>query len=682
MSYPVIRRFFLFWCALLFASFILVGRAECGGLVYAFPPELRGEFFPVARISILSSETFVTIQDDAEEHSVQQTFMNDNEFPLESVYIFPLPINRTEGDIRVFIDGVSQNFTVLDGQSLQKLVRDIVQKHRDHDLLELWGERAIIVRQIHMESRETKTLRILFRNSSAAESEMENLRITTMGERYSRGPVKDFTIWVKFKSARSIRSNLSMTHDIVVTRENPYRGLVSVKESNSRITRDFELLTTFGGSEFNLRLLNQECAENRNYFMLMLEPPVSVFQKRSVQTDMDVAFLVDSSGSVGASQLDVSKSMVLHGIERLRESDKFNLISFNSRVKKYSGKFINATAENKSRAHAFMNEIEVGGGSDLFNPILNALESFNSRKRSGAIILFTDCRPTVGVTNIDSLIDNIRKLNKFRSRIFIISVGNNPNILMIEKLSTQTGGKLISPSNHDSAQSVMERVFNEISSPTVTDVSVEYSDIYPEETFPESLLGATGNETFFILGNYDKSRSSGGKITAKVKIQGKTRVSSRMLGNGNSVNETIRLDLLWAMRKFGKLLERESQRSDPQTLERLAIISRSFGFVDPFQKPGTGRNLAETIWSFNTSFVPLRVIAPEFRHVKDRLFRLTSGRWVDTAFRSNMPSVNFEAFSNEYFDALEKEPELAKAFCLGPSVTVVKNGKAIITSGD
>lgn len=681
MSYPVIRRFFLFWCAILFASFIFVGRAECGGLVYAFPPELRGEFFPVARISILSSETFVSIQDVSEEHSVQQTFMNDNEFPLESVYIFPLPANRSEHDIRVSIDGVSQNFTILEVPDLQKLVRNIVQKHRDHELLELWGERAIIVRHIHLESRETKILRILFRNSRVREAETENIRITTIGERYSKGPVKDFSIWVKFKSGRYLRSNLSMTHQIAVTRESPNRGLISVKERNNRITGDFELLTTFGGSEFNLRVLNQECADNRNYFMLMLEPPVSVFQKRPGQTDMDVAFLVDSSGSIGASQLDASKAMILHGIERLRESDKFNLLSFNSRLKKYSGKFINATVENKSRAHSFIDEIEVGGGSDLFNPILNALESFNSRKRSGAIVLFTDCRPTVGVTNVDFLIDNIRKLNKFRSRIFIISVGDNPNILMMEKLSTQTGGKLITPSSHDSAQSVMERVFNEISSPTVTDASVEYSDIYPEETFPESLLGAMGHETFFILGNYDKSRSSGGKITAKVKIQGKTRVSSRLLSSDSPINDTVRLDLLWAMRKFGKLLERESLKTDPQTLEKLAVMSRTFGFVNPFQKPGTGKNLAETIWTFNTSFVPSRVMAPEFRHVKDHLFRLTGGRWVDNAFRSNMPSLNLEAFSDEYFDVLEKDPELAKAFCLGPSVTVARNGKAIITGG-
>ena len=36
--------------------------------------------------------------------------------------------------------------------------------------------------------------------------------------------------------------------------------------------------------------------------------------------------------------------------------------------------------------------------------------------------------------------------------------------------------------------------------------------------------------------------------------------------------------------------------------------------------------------------------------------RLTGGRWVDNAFRSNMPSLNLEAFSDEYFDVLEKEP--------------------------
>ncbi len=649
--------------------------------MYAFPPELRGELFPVARISILSSETFVSVQDSTEEHSILQSFMNDNEFPLESVYIFPLPANTTQHDIRVFIDGISNHFTVMDRQALRKLLKDIVQRHRDHELLELWGERAIIVRPIHMESRETKTLRISYKNSRQDETEMEILRITTIGERYSKGPVRDFNIWVKFNTRRSLRSNLSMTHQINVTRENPNRGLITVKERNTRVTGDFELLTTFGGSEFNLRLLTQECPENQNYFMLMLEPPVSVFNKRSVQAEMDVTFLIDSSGSIGASHLNSSKSMVMYGIERLRESDKFNVLSFNSKVRKYSGKFMNATVENKSRLPVFLDEIEVGGGSDLFNSILNALEFFNSRKRSGAIILFTDGRPTVGVTNVDSLIENIRKLNKFRSRIFIISVGETPNILMMEKLSSQTGGKVITPLDHESAQDVMEKVFSAMPTPSVTDLSVEYSDVYPEETFPEAIFGSAGHDTLYVLGNYDKSSVPGARITAKVKIQGKTKVSSKPLKNGNLQHDPIRLDLLWGMRKFGKLLERESQKNDPQTSEKLSMMSKTFGFVDPFKTRGAGRHPGETIWKFTTYFVPSKVIDPEYRIVKDRLFRLAAGRWVDTGFKSNMSSLSLESFSEEFFNTLEQDPDLAKAFCLGPSVTVIKSGIAIMTNG-
>ncbi len=649
--------------------------------MYAFPPELRGEFFPVARISILSSETFVSIHDSSVEHSIIQSFTNDNEFPLESVYIFPLPANTNEHDIRVFIEGIPNHFTVLDVQSLQKFLKDIGQKHRDHELLELWGDRAVIVRPIHMESRESKTLRICYGSSRNDETEMENLRITTIGERYSKGPVRDFAIWVKFKTSKSLRSNLSVTHQINVTRESPNRGLVTLKERNSRVTRDFELLTTFGGSDFNLRLLTQEFPENRNYFMLMLEPPVSVFYKRSGQAEIDVAFVIDSSGSIGASQLKSSKSMVMSGIERLRESDKFNIISFNSKVRKYSGKFINATTENKSLLPVFMDEIEVGGGSDLFNSILNALELFNSRKRSGAIILFTDGRPTVGVTNVDSLNDSIRKLNKFRSRIFTISLGDAPNILMMEKLSSQTGGKVITPLNHESSQDVMEKVFGAISTPGVTDVSVEYSDIYPEETFPESLLGATGHDTLYVLGNYDKSSAPGARITAKVKTQGKTKVSSRPLQNGNAQTEPIRLDYLWGMRKFGKLLEKESQKNDPQTSERLSMMSKTFGFIDPLQIRGSGKHSGEAIWNFSNSFVPSKVIAPEYRIVRDRLFRLTAGRWIDAGLKSNMSSVSLESFSDEFFNTIEQYPDLAKAFSLGPLVTVIKNGIAIMTNG-
>jgi hypothetical protein len=58
-----------------------------------------------------------------------------------------------------------------------------------------------------------------------------------------------------------------------------------------------------------------------------------------------------------------------------------------------------------------------------------------------------------------------------------------------------------------------------------------------------------------------------------------------------------------------------------------------------------------------------------------------NGTWVDSSFRAGMPTREFAAFGEEFFSLLEKEPELAKYFCLGPQVTFTMSGVAISCRG-
>ncbi len=675
------KKLFFIFLLTTFTFLVFTEPADCGGLLFAFPPELEGEIFPVARMSVVSSDTFVLITDKAEERSIAQTFLNDNEFPLESIYILPLPENVSETGVEVYLDGIPTQFTVMNEKEVKTLLRSILQKYGDHDLLDLWGERAIVVRPINIDSREEKTLKAHYKTSRESGKDVEVLKVTTSGERYSLGPVGDFSVRVKFRTDKSLRTSLSMTHQINVTRETPNRRLVSVNERNNRIYSDFELLTTFGGTDFNLRIINQEGTDSRNYFLLMLEPPLGRFDRQAHQSDLDVVFLVDSSGSLGHSRLTSAKSMVLSGIESLRESDRFNVMVFNSRVKKLSGKLMNATTGSKGQVPAFLDRTEPGGGSDLFNSILVALDSFRSRKRSGVIILLTDGRPTVGITNIDSLVENIRRLNKYKSRIYVVAVGNHPNIHAMEKLSNATGGKLVISSDEESAQAAITQLFRVMLGTGASDVAVEYSDLYPDETFPDLLPPMTGHETLYVIGNYEKSYFQKGKITAKAKIEGKVRTAMKTLVSGKFIEDVTQLDVLWAMRKFGKLLERELLKNLSQNAERVSVMSKNYGFINPLEHRGDNNYLGEDIWAFTNSFLTSKVISPDHKLVQGRLFRLSRGRWTDVSYKPNMPSINLVPFSKEFFEALEKNPELAKAFSVGPNVTVVKDGLAIMTTG-
>lgn len=671
------KRFIRAFLMLLCLFFSQTEQADCGGLLYAFTPEMKGEFFPVARLSIKSSHNFVSVSDSVLEYNLAQTFVNDNEFPLESLYILPISKDVPDSGIVVDIDGKPADFRVLGGPALQELVKRLVQKNNDYELLELWGERALVIRPIYIEALQGKTIGIRYQTPHAVKDDLLNLKITLIGERYSLGPVEDLAIRVKFKMKDNVRTSLCSSHTITVTKEGPNRRLVAVREFNRKTTEDFNLITTFSGTEFNLRILNQNGIAGKNYFMLMLEPPTDFATSLPDRPDLDAVFLVDTSGSIGPVGLSFAKAMVLSAFERFRDSDRINIMSFGSSTRKFSRKLLHSSKENKEKAATFVNGLETGGGSDLFNPLLSALESFNTRKRAGTVILLSDGRPTVGVTSFDGLYENIRKVNKYKSRIFVVGLGERSNIVMMDRLATATGGKLISTSYNDPVHGVLDRVFSEILAPNISDVSIDYQDIAPEDIFPDSLRNMNGTDTFFVCAGYEKSSFASGKIVAKARIKGKIKSSTRAMSSSNTLVKSNWIENVWAMRKAGRLADRESIRNDTRAHERLSSLCSTYGFVNPIQNNPGNRSSGDDLWNFVGSFIPGKVMSPEYRNVEDRLFRLVKGTWVDASFRAGMPTREIAAFGEEFFSLLAKEPELGKYFCLGPQVTVTRNGAAI-----
>ncbi len=656
---------------------IHLGEAQSGGVLFVYPPEMKGEFFPIARLSIKSSDSFVVVSDKSLEFNFCQTFENDNEFPLQSIFILPILDEGAKSEIEVSIDDKSTDYQFLDKLSTQTIVRKLTQEHSDHDLLSIWGHESIVVKSIYLEARERKNIRVRYISKQPKIGDLLTLKVSLIGERYSLGPIDEINVRVKFKIGQSVRTSLSPSHRITTVQEGPFRKLVTFRGKAKKILQDFELLTTLGGTTFDVRALVENGAQSKNYFLLMLEPSPSMANVPSQKSDLDVVFLIDSSGSLSPDHLGFVKSLVINALDRLSDSDKINLISFNSNIKKFSPRFVVASKEHKTLAKSFVTNLQASGGSDLLNGILSALELFNMRKRGGVIIMFTDGRPSVGVTNFDVMAETIKRLNKYRSRFFIVNNGDRPNVFMMDKLSSQIGGTSFNLSEDHPVDEIVGKLISQVSTPNLSEISVEYQEMLRGEIYPDSIPGISANETVCVVGNYDKSPSSADKIVAKVKFRGKTRSASISLTKANFRNESRWIETLWAMRKLGRMVEAEQHKYDSQNFDSISRFCDTYGFVNPFAGSESRRRFPEIMWNLVNSFVPQDVMHPYYRLIGDRLLKLSDGSWRDIDFKSGMPELKLLAFSNDFFSLLEKESELSKFFCLGPAVTVVRKGLAI-----
>ena len=185
------------------------------------------------------------------------------------------------------------------------MLRKLTVSMKDPSLLGLAGASVVVVQPVHIGVRQQKSFRVQYRKPLTLENDALEILLPLDGERYSRGPVGELDIRVKLKMSRPVRTVLSPSHHLTITREAPHRCLVTAKTVGKRVRHDFRLLTTFSGEDLDLRLFTNRSPVKMGHFMAIVSPPI--MPGKDKELDKDVVFLMDASGSMGKADLRLSQ---------------------------------------------------------------------------------------------------------------------------------------------------------------------------------------------------------------------------------------------------------------------------------------------------------------------------------------------------------------------------------------
>ena len=225
------------------------------------------------------------------------------------------------------------------------LLKKITCETEDPAPLAICGSHAVVCPGIKLGLRESRSFRITYRVPYVSTDEILDMTIPMVGERYARNPIGDYEVLVRFKISRTVRTSISPSNYIRIDDESAGRRIVSCKETELRAPQDFRLITTFGGSDLNLRTLFYRSGENQGYFMAIVEPPA--IKKSNELPLADLVLLLDCSSSVEPRDLELSKKAVTLLVEKLRPKDRFEVISFTSRQKKLFGSLVEAQPKKR-----------------------------------------------------------------------------------------------------------------------------------------------------------------------------------------------------------------------------------------------------------------------------------------------------------------------------------------------
>jgi Ca-activated chloride channel family protein len=660
-----IRPELYFLCVLL----LLIYEGVCwgGGILHVRPPVIGEGTVAVARPVCQVSKTLVTVSESYVEFKTNQVFINDNDYPLDAMFVFPLPGGKSTTVTEALVDGNKEGFNIVEAEELFPLLKKITIETEDPASIAIANGPAIVINRTRLNIRESKSFHISYRVPTKIRDSALDITVNMVGERYALAPIGEFEILVRFKMSRPVRTSISPSHRITVFKESDQRQLVSVKEKEIRRPSDLRLLTSLGGSGLDMKLFFHPSTKSGGYFLAMIEPPLSNIDNR--RPPLDLAMLLDYSGSIGPEQLTLGKKVILLFLEKLRPVDRFDIIKLTSKQRRLFGIPVKAEPQRISSGVGFLEELDNGDGTDLYNGILSGLETLSSKKRISLMILISDGKSTIGKTGGEALVEMIKRYNKNRTRIFVLALGNSPDLTTLSHIAKTTGGAVLRSNESKDFGEAITRWISSIIAPRVVDLAVDLKDLDPELVVPDPIPEILGQDSAIITGRYGKVSGREVSLSVKGKIDGHNVSDMKKMEVSTQGSFYHFIPPLWAMRRMANLLDLQRTRGQDHSLvEKIQDLAETFGFEICDHSPGSEQAFSQLLWKYKTSYIPEDVTRPDYKRIGNRLFRQMHGYWSETGLKSDGPERELVFLSKEYFDLIRLNAELAPIVAIGPEV--------------
>lgn len=538
-------------------------------------------------LELTSNRVNAEITNQVAHVTVRQVFINTSGRTLEGTYLFPLPDGAAVSDFTLTADGKTMSGEILSKDEARSIYEEIVRKQLDPALLEYAGyrlfkasifpvppgkDREITLRYTAILPRDGDLVqfshplggRIAVNNHIPAARGM-----TVTEKKQSTSTVVTLVI----DAENEIRTIYSPSHTVDIRRRGPDAATVSYEGTSDGSENSFILYYALSSKEFSISMIGHDPDTGEDGFFMMLINPRLERNSRDI-ISKDVVFILDKSGSMEGEKIDQAKAALSYCLKKLDDRDRFTVITFSTDVRMFRDQLVSAGGE---RLHAltFVGSVEAGGGTNIDAALEAGLGLRFSGDRPVTIVFLTDGLPTAGTRDAGEIIRHAADRNRSDAKIFTFGVGYDVNTFLLDKIaaSSKAVSDYIEPQ-----ENIEERVsgfFSKISSPVLTDVTLDFDGIRVYDMFPRHLPDLYQGEQVTILGRYTgKGR---GRVTLRGSGSGEKRriVQDFNLGGGNDF-----LPHLWASRKVGYLTDEIRLNGENREMKKEIIkLSKRYGIV-------------------------------------------------------------------------------------------------------
>lgn len=469
-------------------------------------------------------------------YTVEQTFENPFDEPIEAVYVFPLGADAAVSGYTITIG----ERTVVGEIKEREAARATYEQARadGHTTALLEQEKANVFAQhlANLAPRETIKVKIEYSELlDYLDGEYAIVAPLTVGPRYlpaegiGKHPVaskragaasRPGALDIPYVDASIAGSTVSFTaeidagvpitgvtspsHDLDVEEISPTRSKITLTNDGELPNRDLVVRFGTASDQTMVGVLSHRVDED-GYFVLVVQPKAEY--KTGDITPRDVILLVDTSGSMDGQPLRQAKDIGSVILDTLDDRDTFNIVSFAGNVTLMGERSIAGDRAGRKAGHAFLETLQSGGGTEMTAGMLASLQHAPGDDRIRMIYMLSD-----GYVGNDDVVIGAAKGALGVNRIFPVGIGEAPNRALMDQLAEVGRGFSSYLMLTESAEAVTPDLVKRSAYPYLTDVKVDWAGLGVTDVTPEVIPDVYAGQPMILSGRYTKP----GKATITV----------------------------------------------------------------------------------------------------------------------------------------------------------------------
>ncbi len=582
-----------------FALLVLLGTAVCAladGFIVVdgqhwLPPQPTLPGWPppgppwphvFAPLEVTYHHVQVNIDNQVAVTSVDEEFYNPNPQRLEGTYLFPIPKGAQIDKFTMDIGGRQVEAELLPAEKARSLYEDIVRKLRDPALMEYADRDVFRVRIFPIEPNSRKHITLTYTQVLKADSGVVGYVYPLNTEKFSAKPIPSVSIHVELRSDRPLKSIYSPSHSVEIKRRGDDRATVGYETKDVLPNTDFALYFAPEKGEVGVNLLTHKTGEEDGYFLLLASPGMESNEKRILPKD--VAFVLDTSGSMAGRKLDQAKKALRFCVENLSSNDRFEVIRFSTDVEPLFGRLVPASEANSQKAEEFIRDLKPMGATDLDDALQKALAlraSLDSN-RPFVVIFLTDGMPTIGTTDEGQILAHVRKADAGRTRVFCFGIGADVNTHLLDRITEETRAFSQYVLPDEDIEVKVSSFFSKIKDPVLANPSLEFTgNVRRSGLYPSPLPDLFRGDQLVLVGRYHGHGSSA--VILEGTVEGATRRFTYEVTFPKAAEAHEFIPRLWATRRVGYLLDQIRLNGESAELrDEVTELARRYSIVTPY----------------------------------------------------------------------------------------------------